>query len=755
MTMYYVSKEPEHRRPTRKTRKMVLAALATAKRTLNMTANRALNAIGFIYAIAMKRAKPVIAIATLESLRNVYTATAISNRKFKSAHKSQLNDEVIERLTRKIGVMRKGRRPSLSVATTLADALMWRRLWVSYGSRDDLAQSLQVILSAGPALMRDTPSAGRALRELFRILRGVESDLHFNPKSPIRALITDSEICDLYRHIGSNRFVSLGTRIQSLRASARKRASAEGLGAAYEDLASAVALMPRLGWKESIYGAGDRDPLQSIYSENNGLAADAAACAISEGKPIRAIELLEAGRAIQLDTILRRSIESELGDLAPKIARKLGRAARLLDEHWRYDLNPFRATIQYWSAMEQIFDAPLRLANAYGQRRWDRLTRQAQEIMPEGTFRIPEYVRDILPAAEDGPVILLIESQYGSHAAVIHSGSEEPLIIGLSGLTPESVREQIHRYLMALEKKLSPEREGEVTQALSWLWLSVASPVLKEVIPLIGGTAPFRLWWCPSGILSALPVHAAFAASKESQDCGSVLDLTISSYTPTARSLISSRKARDFRKSYPESKEHKLDRLLLVSPDVIDGQEALPSAVRFREDLAELLPPDALVAVTGENATPREIKYALWDQRRVHFDCHGIQNIEHPEKSGLILHEGILAIEDLTLIKTYRPDFAFLASCCTAFPGTKIPDEALSLTSAFQYGGYQHVVGTLSRALDGSARRVSISLYKNIIVNGRLDPELSPGFLRAAIIAERSKYPDYPSTWVPFVHVGI
>src|ERR1700678_1836398 len=214
MTMYYVSKEPEHRRPTRKTRKIVLAALTTAKRTLSKTVNQALSAAGFIYSIAIERAKPAIAIGTLEILRNVFAATAISNRKFKSAHKSELNDVVIERLSRKIGVMREGRRPSLSIATTLADALMWRRLWVSYGSRDDLAQSLQVILSTGPALMRSTTSAGRALRELFSILHGVESDLHFNPNSPIRALITDGEICDLYRRIGSNRFVSLDTRIQ-------------------------------------------------------------------------------------------------------------------------------------------------------------------------------------------------------------------------------------------------------------------------------------------------------------------------------------------------------------------------------------------------------------------------------------------------------------------------------------------------------------------------------------------------------------
>ncbi len=81
-----------------------------------------------------------------------------------------------------------------------------------------------------------------------------------------------------------------------------------------------------------------------------------------------------------------------------------------------------------------------------------------------------------------------------------------------------------------------------VEQLLVWLWDTVAEPVLDLLLPdgpAAGDPLP-RLWWSPGSLLGFLPLHASGRHTRTA----TVLDRTISSYTPAVRALRHARAAR-------------------------------------------------------------------------------------------------------------------------------------------------------------------------------------------------------------------
>src|SRR4029077_20061596 len=76
--------------------------------------------------------------------------------------------------------------------------------------------------------------------------------------------------------------------------------------------------------------------------------------------------------------------------------------------------------------------------------------------------------------------------------------------------------------------------ETAITTTLEWLWDHITAPILGT----LGHTTPAsdvwpRLWWCPTGALTLLPLHAA----GRHHTADTVYDRVISSYTPTLRAL--------------------------------------------------------------------------------------------------------------------------------------------------------------------------------------------------------------------------
>ncbi|CAM5712331.1 hypothetical protein SBADM41S_06275 [Streptomyces badius] len=175
---------------------------------------------------------------------------------------------------------------------------------------------------------------------------------------------------------------------------------------------------------------------------------------------------------------------------------------------------------------------------------------------------------------------------------------------------------------------------------LGWLWDAVAAPVLEHLgldsVPHEGDPWP-RVWWCATGLLSFLPLHAA---GRGAADSGTwVLDRAVSSYTPTVRALVRARDglASGGRDRPPPGRAARPSPLVVALAET-PGAAPLAGVAREVELLGELLPGGRLLA--GSEATVAAVGRALEAHPWVHFSCHGVNEPLDPSRSGLVLYDG-------------------------------------------------------------------------------------------------------------------
>jgi hypothetical protein len=387
-------------------------------------------------------------------------------------------------------------------------------------------------------------------------------------------------------------------------------------------------------------------------------------------------------------------------------------------------------------------------------------------------------VDDLTSAAADGPMVIVNVSDFGSHALILTGrGVLDP--IPLAGLTSSTVLERVVGFIGALDDIASSpaissgraSAEQQITDTLRWLWDAITGPVLDRLgltgPPAAGQPWP-RLWWCVSGLLSFLPLHAAghhdtrFDAAPRT-----VIDRVMSSYTPTIRALTHARRTRP-PTTYELSSSPTADggnrsgngnspaglgggRVVAVAMPHTPGATDLPGT----EAEAALLQrrfPGRVSVLAGPQATHEAVLAALPAARWAHFACHGYADIVDPSASHLLLADHRrqpLTVADVARLRLDDAHLAFLSACETAQPGARLSDEAIHLTSAFQLAGYRHVIGTLWPIGDTHAVAVADDIYTTIAVTGDI-----PGAVHTATRRLRNRWADSPSAWASHIHVG-
>jgi hypothetical protein len=289
--------------------------------------------------------------------------------------------------------------------------------------------------------------------------------------------------------------------------------------------------------------------------------------------------------------------------------------------------------------------------------------------------------------------------------------------------------------------------DGMLAGLNEWMWDTIAKPILVRLgltaRPADGSTWP-RVWWCPTGPLSLLPLHAAGYHRNSSPSAGAraVIDACVSSYTPTVHALLAAR---------TQLGVSALQSVLVVAPSAAGGRSVLSgeSAV-----LRGVTAAAALSVIEGEDATCATVLAELGRHTVAHFDCHGEQDLDDPSTGGLILADGRLTVLDVAG-QAFRGDFAGLAACKTAVGGIALPDEAITLTASLHYTGYRHVVGSLWSIRDDVGTFAFDRLYRAMAAaGGGLEVDRSPQALHAVVRELRDEYLDMPRLWAPFIHVG-
>ena len=541
---------------------------------------------------------------------------------------------------------------------------------------------------------------------------------------------------------------------------------------------TAVGLLAAVAWTGL-----DRKSRAGQLARWTGLAADAAACAVRDGQGRLAVELLEQGRSVLWSQALNlRTDLTELTRAAPALAGRVNDIRSELDRPLPLDAaqpgspagdgNRDPAASRRSRDLQAAIDRRRSLA-----REWTNLLAEVRALNGFEHFLAATPYPELAAAADSGPVIVVNASQYGCHALIIRKGQDHPLAVELDDVTLDMIVGQANTLLRAVRAGAAPGRSflqwerdrRALLDVLDWLWAAVAAPVLARLSgaatppaepavaePAQGpGAAPPaqvpgraelpRVWWCPTGPLTVLPLHAAghyprLGSSAAGTD--SVPGRVVSSYTPTLAALLRARARRA-----PQTA-----RQLAVGLPETPGRPRLRAVTEEMRVLARHFPPGELNhQLIGSAATGADVLATIGAHTWIHLACHAGQEQSDPDRSGFFLWDGPLTLGALAEQPTQGRDLAFLSACQTAAGSVGHLDEAIHLAAAMQFLGYRGVVATMWTIADSPAPAVADTFYS--AVAGR--PDAASDALHSAASALRRDDPTNPLLWAPYLHLGL
>ncbi|KAF5320401.1 hypothetical protein D9611_010754 [Ephemerocybe angulata] len=535
--------------------------------------------------------------------------------------------------------------------------------------------------------------------------------------------------------------------------------------------------------------AGLEQTVQGRYTQletSSGLATMAAAAACALGRTDKAVEWLEQGRCL---------VWTQLSDLRTPInnlqAHDSVLAQRVADISKQLEM---MASSRGTSHIDMSFEEKVSLEDE--ARAHLDLARQWKDLL-ETVRAIPEFESFLAPSAcstllrhlpETGPVIVINVHESRCDAIALLSG-REPLHIPLpnfsiektskyrailnSALQSQHLRVREADNIVATSGQLSPARDmrpapveahrynPSVHLVLRGLWEEVVKPVLDALgIPKTAEGSKritSRVWWCPTGPLSFLPLHAAGKYGGPNSEA--TFDYVISSYTPSISAIT------DRVKNTP-SIDNPISGLLLTCQPTAPGASPIPGTTNEVESILKGAKRRGVRALMlqGDEMTAVECLKQMQKFSSIHLACHGSQNASEPLRSRFLFHQGSLELGEILKSNLKHADLAYLSACQTGTGEEGLPDEAVHLAAGMLSAGYQQVVGTMWSIRDRPAQMVAVSFYEFIFTSlERSSDTLFNGTDSAYALHQATQKlrhslddSEYSLlTWVPFVHYGL
>ncbi|KAF8175497.1 CHAT domain-containing protein [Mycena galopus ATCC 62051] len=517
----------------------------------------------------------------------------------------------------------------------------------------------------------------------------------------------------------------------------------------------ALELLPELSW----LGLSLRDRHHRILAAGK-VVRDAVATAIRARQYGKAVQWLEQGRSVSWGQILKlRNPVEALKQSHPGLADKLILLSTELEDTGTRNtsLQPDLMG-QRWEPLQSSRQRYHEAAHTRGL-----LLKEIRALPNFDRFLLPSTMAELSLAAERGPVVILIVSGWGTSALALMPGmNEEVLSIPLLNFTivdaqalEASLRTLLRdngrgeRLVGKQEGKMAPE--AKFAQILSELWQRVAKPVLEG----IGYTTPpkdsQRIWWCMTGPLAFLPIHAAGLYGDDDGFGSKLSDFFISSYTPSLTALIEAFRA--------GSNSQPLQLLVVAQPSA-HRQHYIPGTQKEIGDLQRLAqatnPQIPVLRFEGNAATPDSVRKGMMESHWVHFACHGVQDASNPAESALLIAgSSRLTLSEIIKMNLPHAQFAFLSACQTATGARELEEESIHLAAGILTAGYRSVIATMWSIEDDDAPKVATDVYEHLFKTSPPDPTRAAEALHLAVrnLQNGSGKKSF-FHWVPFIHVG-
>ncbi|KAJ2916984.1 hypothetical protein MD484_g3466, partial [Candolleomyces efflorescens] len=519
---------------------------------------------------------------------------------------------------------------------------------------------------------------------------------------------------------------------------------------------------------------------ENLRSNLFDLPLSAAATAFEGGKVKTAVEWLEEGRCLTWNQLndLRISLD-DLFDADEKLAKELMSVSQSLEiagsrrESTVLNVNTLKeseANDNSGGPATHHIDLAME---------WTRLV-EAVRLKPgfEGFLRPTPFASLLRDLPASGSVVLINIDHLRCDAVVLQAGLDEPIHIPLPGFSLQqaaTMRDQLRGKLersnvrmrgqngeegeeVVDEDERSEERESSPTrdergfrpargkkrhgedlqQLLRNLWDLVVKPILDGARITRSGSSKHHIWWCATGPLAFLPLHAA--GDYQSQASATVSDFAVSSYIPNISTLLSRNKGP---RTLDNAKSGVFLERLAIEEELDDKQ------IRYLSLEAE--------AATTEVGIENMGRYTC-----IHFACHASQDPE-PLSSGFFFHNGCLDLSTIIKTNLKSADLAFLSACQTSTGDESLSDEAVHLAAGMLAAGYRGVIATMWSIKDKYAPRIARSFYRELLrltrdhgvegIDGLYAAE-ALHHARQELRRELGDSEDALMTWLPYVHFG-
>ncbi|PVF92650.1 hypothetical protein CPB86DRAFT_165945 [Serendipita vermifera] len=480
-----------------------------------------------------------------------------------------------------------------------------------------------------------------------------------------------------------------------------------------------------------------------------GIAREAAAAAISAEQYDKALEWLEQGRSIVWTQILQlRTPVDKLREVEPDLADRLLQISQLLD------LGPQYA--EFSDSGDSTTEEEGRKYRALTAE-WEALVKQIGSIPNFGNFLQSPTSSRLMRAAQDGPVIVLNIAKTRCDALALLPGLEEVIHIPLPNITFDRIIElrddlKEHLYSSGIRMrdtraatKLMDEGDGNCERVLAELWDNLVKPVLDTLAFSPHPDVLPRIWWCATGPLAFLPIHAAGIYGSGSGDV-QISNYVISSYIPTLSMLLVPPKPR-IAPSFS---------LLSVIQPSAPGASSIPSTKQELEFIQQQLAGRDHVVLEGHAGTKRQVMKGMKECGWLHLACHGIQKPDEPTKSALLLDDGHLTLDEIVKLNLPHAEFVFLSACQTTTGDESLSEEAVHIAGGMLLAGYRGVVATMWSIRDELAPMVTNEFYGHVMVaDERPDHRKAAEALHMSVKKLRETPGIQLTDWIPFVHLGV
>ena len=487
--------------------------------------------------------------------------------------------------------------------------------------------------------------------------------------------------------------------------------------AAYKVSETVISLIPKLTSRYL-----QNSDKQYNVQELGGLASDISAIAVQSGQaPLSALNFLEIGRGIIASYLeeMRTDVLS-LRQRHPYLAEQF----ISLREKMNLPLSHFHASQVELDFMPASGDRATQRYEAGAD--FDKLVLDIRKQPGFEDFLLSPREDEYKAAAINGPIVVMNASIWRCDAIIINPDRIQ--LLPLPRLTFSDIG------------KLTKSPRPDNRQVLEWLWDVAAGPILDALgihSPPLLNIWP-RVWWVLTGQLSNFPMHAA--GYHQPREGKTVLDRVISSYSPSVKALIHSRR-REIKRRSSDSPA----KATLIAMEHTSGCSTLPFAPKEVSVVKGQLSMTKQFEVVEPRRRKEDVLAHLANTSIFHFAGHAYTDSNDPSRSHLVLEDAwtdpltVAALLE-TNINSDAPFLAYLSACGTGrVRDQRFFDESIHLIRGFQLAGFRHIIGTLWEVKDNVCLSMGRIIYEEIISGGMVDESVS----KALHIAARQMRDDW------------